>query len=375
MRRAQRFEGRLVECITFKWIGWKGGEGNTLNADRKEKKQNKNGLSYCCSDRSPAITLESVVSNGGSGSASYSYQPAAPQLRKWISEQVEDGGGFHSTVRVFREHTGRVCAPGACARRPVRAESCSCVCVCGRINLYFQRWYLQPRCISYDYICCSHVDLARKPSSLDARCRFIYTLNYYYYYFLDLSTPCCAFSLVHCVRLCKNLCALAELHGCAQTTLCVNSSLVVGGRGLPLCGCVGVCVYVWVDWWGHSRVPGLLTTSCLPLPCAPVPPSRRSVPSSFNLAAEAKESGERESPGDTARLQRSHSCLFSPLSSPCLFALPSLPSPPRSLRSSSPQFCLHFNFSRLPPRLSHTGRETERTAAVMQRTLSVFVLC
>lgn len=39
------------------------------------------------------------------------------------------------------------------------------------------------------------------------------------------------------------VCILAGLYGCAQTTLCVNSSLVVVvGGGIPLCVCVCVCV-------------------------------------------------------------------------------------------------------------------------------------
>lgn len=104
-----------------------------------------------------------------------------------------------------------------------------------------------------------------------------------------------------------------------------------------------------------------------PLPSAPVPSSRRSVPSSFNLAAEAKESGERESPRDTARLQTSRSRLFPPPSSPCLFTLPSLLSPPRSFvfisTSSAPQ----------PPPAHFT--HTDCTISVMQTPCHFCLLC
>ncbi|CAB1422956.1 unnamed protein product [Pleuronectes platessa] len=47
-------------------------------------------------------------------------------------------------------------------------------------------------------------------------------------------------------------------------------------------------------------------------PSAPAPPSHRSVPPSFNLAAERKGEREQESPGDAARLQTSRSCLLFP---------------------------------------------------------------
>ena len=160
--------------------------------------------------------------------------------------------------------------------------------------------------------------------------------------FLVLSTPCSACSLV-CIYMRMCVYILAELYRCAQTTLCVNSSLLVGGR-TPLC--VSLCVYVCVDWWGHSRVPGLLTTPPSPLPSAPVPPSHRSVPSAFNLAA--KDSGS-ESHRGTLLIFKHHTHASFPVLSPCLTTLPSLLPPPRSPHSSSPQFCLHFNFSRLLP--------------------------
>ena len=108
-------------------------------------------------------------------------------------------------------------------------------------------------------------------------------------------------------------------------------------------------------------------------------PSHRSVPSSFNLAAGAKESGERESPRDTAHLQTSHSCLLPPSSPPRPLSrhLVSLLSPRLSLlparsRSSSPQFCLRFNF--YPPPSSSSRWDPERTTPVMQDTLS-FLFC
>lgn len=144
------------------------------------------------------------------------------------------------------------------------------------------------------------------------------------------------------------VCILAQIYGCAQTTLCVNTSLVVGvGASTPVC--VGVCVYVRVDWWGHSRVPGLLTTSCLLVclhSCSSLPTA--SVPSLFNLAAEAKGSGSASHQGTRLVFKGHAHASFSPFSSPCLLTLPWLFSPPCSLISSSPHFCLHFNFLHLP---------------------------
>lgn len=147
------------------------------------------------------------------------------------------------------------------------------------------------------------------------------------------------------------VCILAGLYGCAQTTLCVNSSLVVvvvGGH-TPVCLCVRVCVLI------DGVTAGCQAYLHPLLHCAPVPPSHHSVPSSFNLAAEAKESGSESHQG-TLHIFKHHTFR---LLSPCLFTLPSLLSPPRSLHSSSPHFCLRFNFSRLPcrPCLPHTERQ------------------
>lgn len=107
----------------------------------------------------------------------------------------------------------------------------------------------------------AHKQMPDKPAVLDVGLFLLLDLFYFSWFW---STPYCACSLVcvfvrMCVCLC--VCILAELYGCAQTALCVNSSLAVGGGHTPVCVCVGVCV----DWWGRSRVPGLLTTPPLPL--------------------------------------------------------------------------------------------------------------
>lgn len=115
-----------------------------------------------------------------------------------------------------------------------------------------------------------------------------------------------------------------------------------------------MCVYVRVDWWGHSREPGLLTTSSFPFPSAPVPPSHRSAPSSFNLAAEAKESGSESHQGTLPVFKHHTHASFSPLSSPCLFILPSLLSPPPCSFVS----VLTSPASPASPRLSHAERQS-----------------
>lgn len=106
-------------------------------------------------------------------------------------------------------------------------------------------------------------------------------------------------------------------------------------------------------------------------------PYHRSVPSSFNLAAGAKESGERESPRDTAHLQTSHSCLLPPSSPPLSCHLVSLLCPRLSLlparsRSSSPQFCLRFNF--LPASLAFLTLRSRAHNPGDARHLVIFVL-
>lgn len=85
----------------------------------------------------------------------------------------------------------------------------------------------------------------------------------------------------------------------------------------------------------------------------------------------AKESGERESPRDTAHLQTSHSCLSFPrlVTLSLYFALTSLSSPARPI-FSSPQFCLRFNFSRLPS--SYSRRETGSVQPGWCKTLCHF---
>lgn len=130
MRTVQRFAGRLIKQISFKWIEWR----------ERERSRQKNGLSHFCTNSSSANTLESVVSNGDSESVSYSYQPAAHQLYKWSCEQVEDGGFLVSCLQyVFLEHTkcsfsafplsaviSKTCCP------PIRSRvTWKCVYVCG----------------------------------------------------------------------------------------------------------------------------------------------------------------------------------------------------------------------------------------------------
>lgn len=60
---------------------------------------------------------------------------------------------------------------------------------------------------------------------------------------------------------------LAELIGCAQTTLCVNSSLVVVVGGVPLC--MYVCVFVCMCWLMGSQQGARPTYNRLLLPSPP----------------------------------------------------------------------------------------------------------
>lgn len=121
--------------------------------------------------------------------------------------------------------------------------------------LYLEDVFLQPRYISFDYIC---TDSSEEVGSVG--CGFIFAFDFFFF-FSFLVFEYTLLCVLPCVRLHENVCAcvLAGLCGCAQTTLCVNSSLAVGGQ--TPCVCVCVCV----DWWGHSGVPGLLTTSPSPL--------------------------------------------------------------------------------------------------------------
>lgn len=77
----------------------------------KRRQKKKQRLPYCCTESSSAIALESVVSIGDSLSmcvcVQYSHQPAASQLYKRCSEQVEDGGGFYLTIYVCQKHTDK----------------------------------------------------------------------------------------------------------------------------------------------------------------------------------------------------------------------------------------------------------------------------
>lgn len=213
-----------------------------------------------------------------------------------------------------------------------------CVCEDGEFISSFTRWYLHPRCISF------------QPTSLTNGNRAIFFFGLHWklsiIHILSLSTLSSVFSVSVWTFLC--VCILAQIYGCAQTTLCVNTSLVVGvGASTPVC--VGVCVYVRVDWWGRSRGPGLLTTSCLLvclLSCSSLPTA--SVPSLFNLAAEAMGSGSVSHQGTRLVFKGHAHASFCLLSSPCLFTLSWLFSPPCSLVSSSPHFCLLFNFLHLP---------------------------
>ena len=244
------------------------------------------------------------------------------------------------------------------------------LCAYERFHFVLRRWFLQPRYISFDYIC---TDSSEEVGSVG--CGFIFAFDFFFPSWF-LSTPCCACSLVYiCMRMCVRACVLAGLCGCAQTTLCVNSSLAVGGQ--TPCACVCVCV----DWWGHSGVPGLLTTS--PSPLSPLD-SCSSPPIALFHPRLIWQPGRRragsESHRGTLLIFKHHtraSFLLPPPPRPLSRHLVSLLSPRLSLlparsRSSSPQFCLRFNF--YPPHSSSSRWDPERTTPVMQDTLS-FLFC
>lgn len=88
-------------------------------------------------------------------------------------------------------------------------------------------------------ILAAHIQISHK--NLTFLCWFIFGLfDFSGIFFLVLEyTLLC---VLPCVRLHKNLCVhiLAERYGCAQTTLCVNSSLAAGGR-TPMRVCLCVC--------------------------------------------------------------------------------------------------------------------------------------
>lgn len=102
--------------------------------------------------------------------------------------------------------------------------------------LYLEDVFLQPRYISFDYIC---TDSSEEVGSVG--CGFIFALDFFFF-FSFLVFEYTLLCVLPCVRLHENVCAcvLAGLCGCAQTTLCVNSSLAVGGQ--TPCVCVCVCV-------------------------------------------------------------------------------------------------------------------------------------
>lgn len=139
-----------------------------------------------------------------------------------------------------------------------------------------------------------------------------------------------------------------------NSPLCKHLISVGGWGGTYTPVCVGVCtpagVCLCMCWLMGSQQGARPTYNLLPpaFPSTPVSPFHRSVPSSFNLAAEAKKNGSASHQGTLLVFKGRDSCRFLPLPSPCLFTLPSLLSPPRLLSLSSLQFCLHVNFLRLP---------------------------
>lgn len=77
--------------------------------------------------------------------------------------------------------------------------------------LYLEDVFLQPRYISFDYIC---TDSSEEVGSVG--CGFIFAFDFFFF-FLSwfLSTPCCACSLVCvCMRMCVRACwqGSADVH-------------------------------------------------------------------------------------------------------------------------------------------------------------------
>lgn len=148
------------------------------------------------------------------------------------------------------------------------------------------------------------------------------------------------------------MCALRQSSTTVHKHLCVNSSLVTAvGAYTAVCErvCVWVCVsmYLLIDGVTAGCQAYLQPHTSL-FPFAPALPSHRSLPSSFNLAAEAKESGSHQ--GTLLIFKgHTHASFFPPVALLCLFTLPRLHSPPSSIGSSSSslQFCRYINLSRL----------------------------
>lgn len=213
----------------------------------------------------------------------------------------------------------------------------------------------------------AHMQISHKNSK--SRCQLVYILVIdVILYYLLIFEHTLLWRLLW-VYLPKNLlvCVLAEFNCCAQTTLCVNSSLVVGG--------IYPCVrfYVCVDWWGHSRVPGLLTTSCFPLPSAPVPSSHCSMPASFNLAVKAKENRSKSHQG-TLLFFKDHA-YAPPIPRHLVSLLCPHPSPLPVLQFFLPAaFILTSPVSLAVLTLWTESNERQKRTVMMQNTLS-FYLC
>lgn len=213
----------------------------------------------------------------------------------------------------------------------------------------------------------AHMQISHKNST--SRCQLVYILVIdVILYYLLIFEHTLLWRLLW-VYLPKNLlvCVLAEFNCCAQTTLCVNSSLVVGG--------IYPCVrfYVCVDWWGHSRVPGLLTTSCFPLPSAPVPSSHCSMPASFNLAVKAKENRSKSHQG-TLLFFKDHA-YAPPIPRHLVSLLCPHPSPLPVLQFFLPAaFILTSPVSLAVLTLWTESNERQKRTVMMQNTLS-FYLC
>lgn len=144
-------------------------------------------------------------------------------------------------------------------------------------------------------------------------------------------------------------CILAQLYGCAQTTLCVNTSLVVGvGASTPACVSESVSMYVLIDGV-TAGCQAYLQPPASSFASSPAPPSPRlRFHPCLIWQHRRRRAGARVTKGHGSSSKDTLMPLFPPPSSPCLFTLPSLFSPPCSISSSSPHFCLHFNFLHLP---------------------------
>ena len=152
---------------------------------------------------------------------------------------MDDGGGLSATIDVCHKHTDPTLRPVDILYKqnnaaPLTAGLCAYECV----HFVLRRCFLQPRYISFDYIC---TDSSEEVGSVG--CGFIFAFDLFFLFFFSfLVFEYTLLCVLPCVHLYENVCAcmLAGLCGCAQTTLCVNSSLAVGGQTPRVCVCVCV---------------------------------------------------------------------------------------------------------------------------------------